>query len=244
MEHFTVIVAGESPDKLLSAYDSNKKVDKYVVYEFARAEEYRQMKINAYSSLLNADISEADKQFVKDCIEEWKAMSVNDFFLDISAGYDFDEETGDAVSTENPDGKYVSINNPPKYTEGFMLKNGSTAYSAKKGNIDWERLTNTKPNEIAWETVVEHKTPVTEEEKAIFENMKDKNWYFSLFKDKEDFIKSVSSFWATAFLSKETGWVELEYNVPQFEWTKGFFDRFIAALPNDTLLTIYECVRS
>lgn len=241
MEHFTVVVAGENPEKLISTYDSNIKVEKYVVYEFAKADEYKRKKIDAYKTLLDADISDSDKQFVKNCIDEWEGMSPTDFFLDISAGYDIDSETGDAVSTENPNGKYITINIPPKYIKGFSLKNGTSAFSALKEDIDWEP--DITPHKVAWETVVEHKAPVTDEEKKIFENMKDKNWYFSLFKDKEDFIKSVTSFWATAFLSEDTGWVELESHIPQFKWTKEFYDRFIAPLSEKTLLTMYECVR-
>lgn len=246
MEHYTVIVAGKNPEKLMATYDSNNKVERYVVYEYAKAAEYQRKKIEAYKTLLDADISEADKQFVRDCIEEWEGMTPEDFFLDISAGYDFDEETGDAVSTDNPDGKFISYKKVPRYAEPFILKDGKTDYTARKKDIDWSRmhLANTEPHEIAWDTVIEHKKPKTDEERTIYENMKDKVWYFNLFKDKDEFIKSVTSFWGTAFLSEETGWVELESHIPQFKWVREYYDRFIAPLPEGTVLTMYECVRS
>ena len=39
--HFNVLVAGVNHPSLMDKYDSNRMVEKYVAFEYAKAEEYR-----------------------------------------------------------------------------------------------------------------------------------------------------------------------------------------------------------
>jgi hypothetical protein len=39
----------------------------------------------------------------------------------------------------------------------------------------------------------------------------------------------------------KNGWVELDDGMDQFVWVRNFYESFIDPLPDDTLLTIYEC---
>ena len=73
--------------------------------------------------------------------------------------------------------------------------------------------------------------------------MKNRRAYFEHFGNKENYVVSNVAFWGYAFLSEETGWVELEDNMDQVEWVKNFYKRFIEPLDDDTLITVCECIR-
>ncbi len=92
----------------------------------------------------------------------------------------------------------------------------------------------------AWEMVMYGSGPVNDYENQIYDNMKARTAYFEKFGNKEAYVLSNTAFWAYAFVSKN-GWIELEDNVDQFTWVRNFYEMFIDPLPDDTLLTIYEC---
>ena len=88
---------------------------------------------------------------------------------------------------------------------------------------------------------MENSLPNDEHEKTLFDNMKDKITYFKKFETKENYVTSNTAFWAYAFLSDIIGWVDAEEEENQFTWMSNFYDIFIKNLPDDTILTIYEC---
>lgn len=246
--HFTVIVAGNNPEFLLQRYDANNKSPvPIVVYEFKKAKEYRKKKIKAYEEMLknkNADSYITD--YVRGRLEEIKKMSDTDFYLELTEDYEIDDKTGNAFTYDNPYGKFISCRIGKDFSLPFILKNGEETYQAIKGDVDWEKihLANTEPYEIAWDTVMENKLPKTEDERTIYNNMKERKYYFSQFGSRENYIASSTAFWGYAFLSNETEWVELEENINQFIWVTEYYDRFIKPLPETTKLTIYECIRN
>jgi len=245
--HFTVIVAGNEPDTLIGAFDSNIKYPPYVVYLYSKAGEYRKQKIDFYEKILNGfEVDDKSRDFFEQSLEDIKNMDDMEFYLELTEGLTLDEKTGNAMSTENPDGKYNFCSIARKFALPFILKDGTESYSAKKKDIDWAKihLANTEPYEIAWDTVMEGKKPTNEEEEKIYLNMKERKFYFSLFGDRETYIKSSTAFWGYAFLSKKEGWKELDGTIPQFEWVSNFYDKFIKPLPENTLITIYECIRN
>jgi hypothetical protein len=71
--------------------------------------------------------------------------------------------------------------------------------------------------------------------------MKDKETYFKKFETKENYVISNTAFWGYAFLSEKTGWVDASDTNDQFVWMSEYYNMFIKNLPDDTLLTIYEC---
>jgi hypothetical protein len=71
--------------------------------------------------------------------------------------------------------------------------------------------------------------------------MKDKETYFKKFETKENYVVSNTAFWGYAFLSEKTGWVDASNTHDQFVWMAEYYNMFIKNLPDDTLLTIYEC---
>ena len=97
--------------------------------------------------------------------------------------------------------------------------------------------------ERTWELVMDNSEPANESEKTIYENMKRRENYLKSFGNKDIYVASNTAFWGFAFVSEETGWMEMEDNVDQFVWMTQYYNMFIKPLPDDTLLTIFECKR-
>lgn len=250
--HFKVIVAGENPEELMLRYDSQTKVAPYVVFEFKKAGEYKEN----YLKSLRAILKHAEKEFpndeqveyLREEIKDIESESAEDYFLDLTEGLTLDEKTGDALSTDNPNEMFTFHKVGGSFSLPFILKGkeGEEAetYSARKKDIAWNEvhLANQRPYEVAWDTTHGLAEPQNEDEQKIYENMKNLNAYFLNFENREHYIASNTAFWGLAFVD-EDGWHELPPDEKQFDWVINFYDRFIEPLPEDTLLTIYECVR-
>ena len=119
---------------------------------------------------------------------------------------------------------------------------GREVFQARKKDVDWAKmhLNGKKVYENAWDMVMGKKQPKTDEEKIIYENMRNRVEYFRLFETKDNYVMQSTAFWAYAFVD-ENKWTELDETTSQFEWVKNFYDRFIKPLDDNTLLTIFEC---
>lgn len=245
--HFMLVVVGETPDELIKKYDNKLTVDPYVVYKFSDAKKYHEKYINVFKNLLDMLDKNDPRYFhVKEQLSLYESEDDIEFYLDIAEGYDIDEETGDAMSTSNPDGKYDGCSIGKNFALPLIDKNGNETYSCRKKDVDWNKihLTNQEVYAFAWDSVMEGKAPKTDDEKNIYDNMKNRKEYFKHYGSRENYIMSNTSFWGYAFLSEKTGWVELEETVNQFEWVKNFFNRFIAPLGDNDKISIYECLRN
>ena len=242
-QHFVCIVAGNNPEELLKKYDKNIKENKpYVVYRFEDAEIIKQYHIQLYEGLLEK-VEGNTKELLKETIEDLKDMSAGEFYEQLTAEYDLDEETGDAISIENKDGKYTYCNIGKALSIPFLTRDGKEVFQAKKSEIEWLK-THLNGGDVysrVWEMVMENSEPKNDDEKNLFENMKDKVNYFKKFETKENYIISNTAFWGYAFLSEKTGWMDASDCESQFVWMGNYYDLFIKNLPDDTLLTIYEC---
>ena len=89
--------------------------------------------------------------------------------------------------------------------------------------------------------VMEKSKPETDYEALIYDNMKDKITYFEKFETKENYVISNTAFWGYAFVSESKGWMDASEVESQFVWMNNFYDLFIKNLPDNTLLSIYEC---
>ena len=244
--HFVAIVAGENPEVLMSPYDKNLKTEPRVVYKYSDAAKLREEYIEVYTSVVTSKtIKEGPfKEDAKDKLAIIKSQTPEEFYLDLTDDYDHDDVTGDATTTENLDGKWSSYRLGKLFSVPFVLKDGRESFQAKKGDINWE-LMHLHGGEIyarAWEMVMDGSKPENDYENQIYENMKARTTYFQKFETKENYVLSNTAFWGYAFVSKN-GWLQLEDNMDQFVWVKRFYDAFIDPLPDDTLLTIYECQR-
>ena len=245
--HFVCIVAGENPEKLMEPYGvSNGDGNKHVLFKFNDAKKLQERQIELYQSLIEkAGLPAAYVASLKEELKDIKEMTPDDFFTTMTSEYKHDPDTGDAYTTENPNGKWRSYAMGKFFSVPFKTLNGEETFQARKKDIDWDsiHLNNQAVYKTAWETVMEGKEPKTEEDKIVYENMKNRKAYFEKYGDKKTYVISNTAFWGYAFLSEKEGWKELEPNVNQFIWVSQFFDRFIEPLDDNTLLTIYECVK-
>jgi len=243
--HFVCIAAGDNSSELMEYYNKNRKVEPYVVYRYADAEKLRQEYIANYQAMLEKTDNETEKEYINNSILDLKEMSNDDFYYDITEDMTIDPKTGNAISDVNKDGKFTYCNIGKIFSVPFLTKDGREIFSAKKGDIDWEKihLANGYIYERAWDMVMNDSKPQNEEEQKIFDNMADKKAYFKKFETKENYVTSNTAFWGYAFVSDKTGWVEASECEDQFSWMANYYDVFIRNLSDDTLLTIYECVR-
>lgn len=240
--HFTLIIAGDNPEELLKEYDSKKEIERYCVYRFSDAQKLYDKKILFLRKLVE---TYPDNFIFKSELEYYEGIDHIDFFLELTEGLDIDEETGDAYSTENPNGKYYGAVLGGNFALPLIKKDGTETYQCNKGDVNWDEihLKNGSIYEAAWDMVMGDKKPETEEEKIVYENMKNRTSYFEFYQNKENYVLSNTSFFGYAFLSQETGWVELDDAVNQIDWVRNFYDRFIVPLSDDTTISVYECTR-
>lgn len=245
--HFVTIVAGDNPEVLMSPYDKNIKTEPRVVYKWEDAGKLRDSYIKLYEAIVSGDsIPEGPfKEDAKDKLAIIKSQTPEEFYFDLTEDYEHDKDTGDAITTENIDGKWSSYRTGKLFSLPFILKDGTETFQARKGDVNWE-LMHLHGGEIyrrAWEMVMENSEPANDYEKQIYENMKARAAYFEKFGTKENYVLCNTAFWAYAFVTQTGNWLELEDDADQFLWVGKFYEAFIEPLPDDTLLTIYECVR-
>ena len=240
--HYVCIVAGENPEKMIRHYDATIEVAPYVKYKKGDADKLRMAYIKAYEGYLKNLPEDWDYDLVKDTIEDLQNMSSDEFFDWFCKGMDKDEE-GNALTTVNPDGKFRYCNVGKMFCVPFIDNEGKEVYQARKKDIDWNRIhgANKELYRSTWEMVMEDSTPQSDNECVIYKNMHDKVGYLNKFETKENYVTSSTAFWGYAFLSDTTGWMDANDTPSQFEWMSNYYDVFIKLLPEDTLLTIYEC---
>lgn len=246
--HFTVVVIGDNHKEIMAKYDNKIKVEPYITMKLSEAKSYHRRYISFYEEILKRDdIGEEARELAELSLQTLREQDDIDFFLDTAANLDYEinEETGDAYSSKNPNGKYDFCKVGKELSMPLKDYEGNEIFSAKKSDIDWSaiHLANTYPYEVAWDTVMEGKKPEGKREEQLYENMKNRTGYFQKFGTKENYVACSTAFWGYAYVDKN-GWIELEENVDQFKWVSEFFERFILNLPDDETITIYECVRN
>lgn len=246
--YFVTVVAGDNHEEIIKEYDENKEVEQYIKMKFDVNE---LIKLKNFYVELNKKLAleakdKEEQNYFAEKVFLYKNMTPLDFYYEINEDEEFDEETGDAISKKNPKGKFATCGIGLFMSIPFILKDGSTSFSARKRDIDWEKchLANQNVYANAWDMVMGSKKPQNEEEDLIYTNMKNREGYFMKFGTRENYIVTSTAFWGYAFVSKDTEWVEMEPHVSQFDWVSHYYDRFIKPLPEDTLLTIYECKKN
>lgn len=244
-QHFVCIVAGNEPEKLIDEYCSQNTVEPYVVYKYKDANKIKTCTIKYYETLKETTYTPIEREYINNSLLDLKDMSDDEFFESLCEGHPdyYINDSGDIISNKNPNGRYSYCNIGKLFSIPFLTKDGKEVYQAKKGNIDWNRihLNGGHAYKRVWEMVMENSEPLDNHEKVLYENMKDKIAYFEKFENKENYIISNTAFWGYAFLSEITGWIDAEDIENQFTWMSNYFDLYIKNLPDETLLTIYEC---
>lgn len=246
-DFFSVMVVGDNPTELMSKYEIGIEVEPYVKYKYKDAEKMR----NNAIKLLNGIIKDQEKlglnplhiDSLKERLRELKSLTRFEYYKNLVEGYYIDSD-GNAISSENPNGKWQTSKIGNNFSLPLILKDGTTSKQALCKDIDWDamHMVNTITYETVWDLVVEGKEAVTEQEKVLFENMKNQKKYFSRFKNKDEYVIHNCAYWNYAFLSEE-GWIDLDDAKSDMVWISEFFDKFITNLnPNDKV-TIFECTR-
>lgn len=244
-QHFVCIAAGEKPSDMMEEYDKNKVVEPYLVYKFKDAKKIKDSYIKVCENILHEQTDAFQIEYIKSTILDLNEMDDTEFYESLveEHNYEIDEKTGDAYSTENKNGKWSSYNIGKIFSIPFLTKDGREVFQARKNEIDWGHmhLNGGQIYERAWEMVMDASPPTNDYEETIYDNMKDKQTYFEKFETKENYVVSNTAFWGYAFVSRKTGWMDASEEPDQFVWMSNFYDLFIKDLPEDTLLTIYEC---
>ena len=241
---FSVMVVGDNHKELMAKYSMDVEVEPYVKYEYLKADKYLNGAIKALDNIIaNADTIGIDANVQESLaarIKNLKKMTPFEYYRELTDGMYYDEN-GNALSTENQEGHWKTARIGRNFSIPLKLKDGTETYSARVEDIDWDAMSDPKElYEAAWETVMEGREPKTEEEKQIYESMKDKTMYFSNFKDKEEYVTYSTSYWNYAFVN-EDGWVDVDSAKSEREWIKNFKKKFIQHLNPNDLVTIYEC---
>lgn len=243
----TVLVIGNNPEELMKKYSTDIKVDKYVKYKRADASKLRKSVVKIYKSILdNESCTDLNKEDIKKLYFHYNEMSDFDYYKELTKGCIFEDNSLDAFSEENPDGKYSSYNKDyknNKFSIPFTLidDNNTEVYQAKVKDVDWDKIhmANTFPYVRAWELVMEHDDIHSDEEQQIYDNMCNHIDYFNNFSSKEEYVAHSCSFWMFAVLDSN-GWIGLDNSISDKEWVATFYNKFVKDLPSETLLTIIE----
>lgn len=242
-DFFVTIVAGENPEELMKEYDKNLDVEPYIVYKYEDAGLIKNRYLEVCKSLItNGNLDDDELKDMLITVEEVEQMDDDDFYFDYVQNYILDPETGNALSNKNKNGRWTSYRIGDLFSVPFITIDDKETRQARKKDIDWSKM-HLDCQDVyirAWELVMDKRKPKDAQEEKIFENMKNRTGYFEKFGTKENYVANSTAFWGYAFLSEQTGWVQLEDNMNQFDWVTNFYDRFIVPLDDNTLLTTYE----
>jgi len=238
---FTTIVAGENPEELMKPYDKKISVEPYILYNYKDAHKLKKLYIESCKAEVIECTTPLEQDDINDEIDYVTQLNDEDFFEYFTGEYEKDDE-GNAISTKNKKGKWTSYQLGKFFSVPFITLDGIETFQEYKKNIDWYRI-HLHGQEIykrAWEMVMENSEPINDNEKNIYENMKNRTAYFQKFKNKETYVVHSTAFWGYAFLD-DNKWVDMDSEPDEFSWVSNFFEKYIDPLDENTLLTIYEC---
>lgn len=242
---FSLMIVGENPKEIVDKYGSDYKTEPYVKYKYLEAKKYQSAAIKAIKAILDKGdtigIQPNIMEALQGRLETLNQLTPFEYYRELTDGMYYNED-GDALSEENPNVKYNTCRLGRNFCIPLTLKDGSEVYSALAKDVDWEAM-NGRDKEVyetAWELVMEGREPITDQEKTIYESMKDKDTYLSNFKTKEAYVAYSTSFWYYAY-ADENGWVDVDDCDSEEKWIKEFYSRFIEKLKPNDVVSIYEC---
>ena len=240
--YFSLMVVGENPDELIKPYDKSLTVDMHVAYKKEDMHKIRLNDIEVFKKLLEIqDINEKEKVYFMRRLSIAESSDDLSYFLYITSGMDYDSE-GNALTDENPNGKYDYISIARRFATPLKLVDGTESFSAKCEDVDFAQMHhfNESTYEMVWELLVEGKEPKTQVEQTIYENMKSMENYMKKFSSKEDYVSYNTSLFYYAYLDKD-GWKDMDDAKSPNDWIVNFYDRFIEPMNPKELITLYEC---
>lgn len=244
---FTTMVVGDNPIELMSKYDMSLEVEPYVKYKYLDAEKMKNNSIKIFNEIVknpkSFNINEYQTDVLNERLVQLKKMTPFEYYSELTKGL-FIDDNGNALSTENPNGKWQTSKIGEFFSIPLILNDGTTTHSALNKDINWDKLhmNNTYTYEIVWQLIKEGKKPSSEEEETLFNNMKDNVNYFANFKNVDEYVIHNCAYWNYAYLDKD-GWQDMDDDKDYSSWISTFFDKFVTKLnPNDKI-TIFECTK-
>lgn len=240
--HFVTIVAGETPMETMKTYEDSVLNEPIIAYRYEDAEEIKRTHTLLAKEYLKQAINEFERMDLEDLIETLESQTIDEFWDDLSEDYEMDENKN-LYTYEKPETKFSSFNIGKNLSLPFTLKDGTTSFQARKKDIDWDKMHLHDYNMYirTWELAMEGEPPLNDIEKNIKKNMGNMRDYFMFFGDKETYASHCSAFWGYAFLNEDGWWRDLSFETNQIDWVLNYYKDFIVPLPDNTLLTVFEC---
>lgn len=246
---YSALVVGENPSEVMSLYDMSLEVDPYVKYKYLNASKYKDLSIKTITKLLDEKdkigITQSISNAMRERLSQLAKMSSFDYYKELTDGLMYDKN-GNALSTENPNGKWLTSHIGRNFSNPFILKDGTESYSAKKSDIDWDSMINGKKELYGrtWDLIMKIAEPTTDVDFRIIKAMSKNPAYFNKFKTKDEYVSYNTNYWNYAFVTKD-GWKDVDNDsVPKGNevwWINNFFNEFIDPLGDDETLSVYEC---
>lgn len=161
------------------------------------------------------------------------------------------EDCDGTLQTPKINGICLEIDNNKRETYKKNLE-GRKADSAKKADVDFS-MDQEKYDEATrfWELYIEGQTPKNKKERELLDYpYYNKEYYTNRYETKEGYAKNQSSFITFAVVKDgvwyekgEMGWFACHSasKKEEAEWDNNFYNKWIKELPEDTLLSVFDC---
>lgn len=224
---YTVLVAGDID---LSKYDKNITVSPYVAYKFSERSKIREVALQTYNELYkkftsNKDFNPTLSSLFLMKLQDIEEMSDEEYFEEITKDMKYNEN-GDAITEENPNGKFSELLEPCLLTavplkDSYFKCKVSELYPYKVNIFEQKKC------EERWDDIMSGEYAPMIKESLI-----------SRYGNKETYVKvMMEPMFYNAFVSESTGWLE-QSDEDQIQWVINFRERFIKNLPEDTILKV------
>ena len=242
----TVMVVGDNPEELMKKYDISLKVAPYIKFKYLDADKMRKNACKVMQELIkNRDkfgFNDLQADYFKEKLKSLNSMSSFEYYSSLTEGMYYDEN-GNALSEDNPNGKWTTYALGRNFSYPLKLKNGEESYQALCKDVDWDKMhMNTESVELfetIWQLAVDDEEPEDEQEEKIKNEWKNRTVYLNKFKNMDQFVAHNCAYWNYAFLD-EKGWHDVDDDSNEIEWVSTFFDKYIENLKDDDKITIYE----
>ena len=130
---YTVLVCG---DVDLNQYNLNTRVPRYVRYKYSERESIQLAMLEMYKAMIE-ELSDQPlaQALLQIQLSEFSEMTPEEFFEELTKGYYYDEETGDAMTDINPLGKWFTLETPTVDTAVPLFNNDSPFEGVKNDVI-------------------------------------------------------------------------------------------------------------
>ncbi len=270
MSHYTVLIIGEDPGAQLEPFwelDLNRQEmmeDNRAVFDPSFKVEDLEKEFEKFKEEHKKEMEESKEDYWK----KYKTCSAKKW-LDNWSGEYLNKEGTHYGYYRNPNAKWDWHSLGGRWTGSLKLKKGRrgevgepglgasraksrTCDQARKGDIDFSSDKKAYKGFIRfWELYVEGKKPKNKEEQEIIKHeIYKKEYFLAQFKTKERYAQLQSEFSTHAVLkdgewfeSGKMGWWGMSSATPkqEGEFKEGFYDRWIKDLPDDMLLSVYDC---